>query len=187
MDNIFTPNLFGVEFDPLYSEIEATLAQQDESADPLSMPNPPPKINWPLIAEQSGKLLEQCYDLRVALWLIRADIHQEGIYALFRGLVSLDEQIARNQDSIYPISEESPANSGHAAALGWLSTAQCIAELKSARLTSEHSCSLQELFSTEPITDESNSTQLAISTQLVMINLYFQQNGHPDLLEQFRS
>ncbi|MHA7847769.1 type VI secretion system protein TssA [Serratia sp. D1N4] len=185
MDNTFTPNLFGVEFDPLYSEIEATLAQQEESSDPLSMPNEPPKINWPLVAEQSGKLLEQCYDLRVALWLIRADMHQEGVYALFRGLVSLDEQIARNQDTIYPISEENPANSGHAAALGWLSTAQCIAELKSAHLTTEHPYSVQELFNTESITDESNSTQLALSTQLMTVNSYFQQNGRPDLLEQF--
>ncbi len=185
MDDTFPQDLFGVEFDPLYSEIEATLALQDESADPLSRSNEPPKINWQLVAEQSGKLLEQCYDLRVALWLIRANIHQEGISALFHGLVNLDARIAQNQGFLYPISEDEPVNSGHAAALGWLSTSQCIAELKSARLTAEHPYTVQELINLESVNNESGRLAAASASQLLTVNTYFQQNGRPDLLEQF--
>lgn len=185
MDDTFSQDLFGVEFDPLYSEIEATLAQQDESADPLSMPNEPARINWRLIAEQSAKLLEQCYDLRVALWLIRANMHLEGVSALFNGLTHLHRHITENQGVIYPISEDDPLNSGHAAALGWLSTAQCIAELKSARVTPEHPYSIQELIGNDSTTTESVRSQVAASTQLLLVNTYFQQNGLPDLIEQF--
>lgn len=185
MDDTFSQDLFGVEFDPLYSEIEATLALQYESADPLSRPNEQPKINWRLVAEQSSKLLEQCYDLRVALWLIRANLHREGISALFHGLVSLDARIAEDQDSLYPISEDEPVNSGHAAALGWLSTAQCVAELKSARLTAEHPYIVQELINQESINNESDRLATATASQLLTVNTYFQQNGSPDLLEQF--
>lgn len=185
MDNKRSQNLFGVEFDPLYSEIEATLAQQDESGDPLSMPTEPLKINWRLIAEQASKLLEQCYDLRVVLWLIRANMHREGILALFQGLTKLDEIITKNQLIIYPTAEDEPINSGHAAALGWLSTPQCIAELKSARLMIDHPYSVQELINPEPLNNESGRFTVTSSAQLLTINTYFQQNGHPSLVEQF--
>lgn len=185
MDDTFSQDLFGVEFDPLYSEIEAILAQLNESADPLSMPTEPAKINWRLIAEQSAKLLEQCFDLRVALWLIRANMHLEGMSALFQGLTSLDKQITENQSKIYPISEDEPLNNGHAAALGWLSTAQCIAELKAARVTAEHPYSVQELINVESIAGQSSRTQGVASTQILLVNTYFQQNGLPDLIEQF--
>ncbi|WON77452.1 ImpA family type VI secretion system protein [Serratia sp. UGAL515B_01] len=185
MDDVFSQNLFGVEFDPLYTEIEATLAQQDESADPLSLPDEPPKINWRLIAEQSGKLLEQCYDLRVALWLIRANMHRVGISALFRGLVELEQQVSENRIKLYPISEDEPINSGHAAALGWLSTAQCIAELKSAMLTTEHTYTVSELIYVDSGTNLTDQSQTIPLAQLLTVNTYFQQNGLPDLLEQF--
>ncbi|WP_447908034.1 type VI secretion system protein TssA [Serratia fonticola] len=186
MDTVFSQALFGVEFDPMYIEIEAMLAQHDESADPLSMPNEPPKINWRLVAEQSGKLLEQCYDLRVALWLIRANIQREGISALFCGLVDLDNRIAKTPDSLYPMSEIPPLNSGHAAALGWLSTSQCLAELKSARLAAELPFTIQELLETESIVNESGRSSLATAyPQLLNVNICLQQNGLPDLLEQF--
>ncbi|KFK95543.1 MULTISPECIES: ImpA family type VI secretion system protein [unclassified Serratia (in: enterobacteria)] len=187
MDATFSQDLFGVEFDPLYSEIEATLAQQDESSDPLSTSHEPPKINWQLIAEQCEKLLEQCYDLRVMLWLIRANMHLEGVSALFRGLAKLTDRIAENPDSIYPLSEDIPVNSGHATALGWLSTAQCIAELKSSRLTVEHLFTVQELISSESNANELLRYPLISSTQLLSVNAYFQKNNHPDLLEQFNS
>ncbi|WP_422527454.1 ImpA family type VI secretion system protein [Serratia fonticola] len=180
MDNAFSQALLGVEFDPIYIEIEAMLAQQDESADPLSMPNDPPRINWQLVAEQSGKLLDQCCDLRVSLWLIRANMQREGISALFLGLVDLDNRIVKMPDSLYPISEVPPLNSGHAAALGWLSTAQCIAELKSARLTTDLPFTVQELNE-----NESGRSFAAVSPQLLHVNSCLQKSGLPDLLEQF--
>lgn len=181
MDNISSQDLFGVEFDPLYSEIEATLALQDESADPLSTSNEPQKINWRLVAEQSAKLLEQCYDLRVALWLIRANTHRKGISAFFQGLAELDLRITESQDPLYPISEDEPANSGHAAALGWLSTAQCLAEFKSARLSAEHPHTVQELINTD--NDSGRFISVSVS-QLLAVDTHFQKNGFPDLLMQ---
>lgn len=186
MDSILSQALFGVEFEPMYIEIEAMLAQQDESADPLSMPNEPPRINWRLVAEQSGKLLEQCYDLRVALWLIRANMQLEGTSALFIGLSNLDKRIAEIPDTLYPLSESPPLNSEHAAALGWLSTTQCLAELKTTRLTAELPFTVQDLISNETIINESARSPAAISAQLLNVNTCLQKSGLPDLLEQFK-
>ncbi len=184
MSDIFPQALFGVEYDPAYGEIESILSQLDESADPLSRPHEPPQINWHHISEQANKLLEQCFDLRVMLWFIRANIHIKGISALYDGFMRINAQTQDTDVVIYPQSEEPPLNSGHAAALGWLSTAQCIAELKTARLTEEHPYILQDLITTEALPNGQERYFVTSSTLFLTVNNYFQQNGLPDLKDQ---
>ncbi|MBW7984137.1 type VI secretion system protein TssA [Enterobacillus tribolii] len=183
MADIFSQELYGVEFDPLYGEIESTLTQMDESSDPLSGPDNTAQINWNQLSEQAGKLLEQCYDLRVALWAIRANLHQDGISSLYHGIVELSQLVLNRSDAIYPKSEEGNINGGHAAALGWLSTPQFIAELKSAKLTKEHGVRLSDLINVDAAIS-SERTFSSSSATLLVINTYYQKNGLPDIKEQ---
>ncbi|WP_038928550.1 type VI secretion system ImpA family N-terminal domain-containing protein, partial [Yersinia pestis] len=70
----------------------------------------PPQINWHHISEQANKLLEQCFDLRVMLWFIRANIHIKGISALYDGFMRINAQTQDTDVVIYPQSEEPPLN-----------------------------------------------------------------------------
>lgn len=183
MTNVFSQELYGVEFDPLYGEIEATLAQMDESSDPLAGPDTAVQINWNQVAGQAEKLLEQCYDLRVALWYMRAQLHQEGIVAFWNTLTQLSQRISDTTQIVYPRSYDGDEYSDHAAALGWLSTSQCVAELKLSRLTKEHQYCLHDLINTE--TTLSGEQSFAASmTILLAVNAYYQQHGLPDIKEQ---
>jgi type VI secretion system protein ImpA len=184
MSDIFPQALFGVEYDPAYGEIESILSQLDESADPLSRAHEPVHINWHYVRELADKLLVQCADLRVMVWFIRANIHIKGVSALYDGFVNMSKLVKNADAVIYPQSEELPLNSGHSAALGWLSTAQCIAEIKAIRLTAEHPYTLQDLITTEALSNGQERYSVASSTLLLTINNYFQQNELPDLKDQ---
>ncbi|NDJ56680.1 ImpA family type VI secretion system protein [Enterobacteriaceae bacterium 4M9] len=181
--NTYLHDLYGVEFTPLYGEIEATLAQMDGDRDPLSGPDDAVQVNWNQVAMQAEKLLEQCYDLRVALWLMRAQLHQEGITALWSTLAQLSHRLSDTPEVTYPRSLEGEDYSDHAAALGWLSTSQCIAELKLSRLTKEHNYHLQDLYNTETAFSDERSFA-SLTAMLLVVNSYYQQHGLPDLKEQ---
>lgn len=183
MINIASQELYGVEFDPLYGEIESTLAQLDTPGDPLLGPDVSLQINWNQVAEQAEKLLAQCYDLRVALWLMRARMHQEGISAFWHGITELNQRISSESDSVYPRSTDDNKYSEYAAALGWLSTAQCVAEIKTARLTKEHNYRLQDVINND-ISSAAERTFTSSSAILLTINAWYQQYGLPDINQQ---
>lgn len=184
MSDISSETLFGVEYEPEYGEIESILSQLDESADPLSRSSEPPKINWHHISEMAEKLLEQCFDLRVMVWFIRANVQIKGVFALYESLMSLHQRIQDDSAVIYPRSEEAPVNSGHAAALGWLATAQCIAEIKAMRITPEHSFTLQNLIVNESTSGGQERHAVSSSALVIAVNNYFHKNGLPELTEQ---
>lgn len=184
MSDNFPQTLFGVEYDPAYGEIESILSQLDESADPLSRSSELPHINWHYVSELASKLLEQCADLRVMVWFIRANIQIKGLIALYDGLMKMSQLIENGDVVIYPQSEDPPLNSGHAAALGWLSTAQCIAEIKAIRITAENSYRLQDLIISEPISSGQERYSIGSSSLLLTANNYFQKNAYPDLKDQ---
>lgn len=118
------------------------------------------------------------------VWFIRANIKIKGIYGLYDGLMNLSQLVKDNDAVIYPQSEDPPLNSGHAAALGWLATTQCIAEIKAIHLTEEHSCTLQDIINTGSISNGQDRYSSILSTWLIKVNTYFQKNGLPDLREQ---
>ncbi|CNI23592.1 type VI secretion system protein TssA [Yersinia pekkanenii] len=184
MSDIFPLTLLGVEYDPAYGEIESILSQLDESADPLFRSDEPPYINWHHISELAAKLLEQCSDLRVMVWFIRANIQIKGVFALYDGLMNLNQLVKDDSAVIYPLSDEAPLNSGHAAALGWLATAQCIAEIKATRITAEHSYTLQDIITTALTLSGQERHSITSSSLLITVNNYFKKNGLPDLQEQ---
>ncbi|MFV8800592.1 ImpA family type VI secretion system protein [Yersinia sp. LJYL362] len=184
MFNTFPQASFGIEYDPAYGEIESILSQLDESADPLSRSHEPPNINWHYINELATKLLDQCSDLRVIVWLIRANIQNKGIFALYESLMNLSQLIKDNSAVIYPQSEEEPFNGGHAAALGWLATTHCIAEIKEMRIIEEYSYTLQDMIVTEPTLSGQECYSITPSSLLITVDNYFQKNCLPSLQEQ---
>lgn len=145
--NINDHDIYGVEFDPLFSEIEAILTQSEESANPLSGEDELPQINWITISEKTSELLYQYKDLRVLLWSLRANLYIDGISSLFSGIKNLSELVENNSESLYPKSEDGNIRSGHAAALGWLSASQCISELKQTKITTDHHYTLNDIAS----------------------------------------
>ena len=78
MNEVISTAVNGVEFDPRYSEIEFTLSEFDSQTDPLNAVDNARDINWHAIREQSAALLEQCFDLHVVLWFMRANLHIDG-------------------------------------------------------------------------------------------------------------
>lgn len=183
MDDVLCEALYGVELDPLYGEIESTLAQGEMSADPLAGSDEIPPVNWNQIAEQAEKLLSRRLDLRVFLWHARARLHCEGVSAFFQEMVKLDNLTSHNSIELYPRSEEGGDNGDHAAALGWLSTSRCLAELRTARLTPEHPYRLCEIITTEDV-EEPEKYFSAVASRLLTVNSWFQQNGFPDINQQ---
>ncbi|MDH0354167.1 type VI secretion system ImpA family N-terminal domain-containing protein [Morganella sp. GD04133] len=140
-------DIYGVEFDPIFSEVEAILTQSEESANPLSGEDELPQINWITISEKTSELLYQYKDLRVLLWSLRANLYIDGISSLFSGIKTLNELIENNSELLYPKSEDGDIRSGHAAALGWLSASQCISELKLTKITADHHYTLNDIAS----------------------------------------
>lgn len=143
--NINDHDIYGVEFDPLFSEVEAILTQSEESANPLSGEDELPLINWITISEKTSELLYQYKDLRVLLWSLRANLYIDGISSLFSGMKTLSELIENNSELLYPKSEDGDIRSSHAAALGWLSASQCVAELKQTKITADHNYTLNDI------------------------------------------
>ncbi|HHB1427580.1 TPA: ImpA family type VI secretion system protein [Serratia odorifera] len=136
MNTLVFNDIDGVEYDPLYNEILLALSEHDNSADPLNDSENITIVNWNDIREKSESLLAACQDLRVMMWQLRASLHTQGILALYRGIRRIDEALAAG-GTIYPQMPDEPVGSSHAAALGWLSTASCLSELRKARLTAE--------------------------------------------------
>lgn len=136
----------GGEFDPRYSEVEFILSQFDSQTDPLSRLEEVPAINWNYICEHSEQLLVSCFDLRVVLWRMRANLHLEGVSALFVGATNIDAKYSTSENTIFPQADaDQPTDSIHAAALGWLATPQCLHEIKNSRVFPDDRLTTDEL------------------------------------------
>lgn len=135
----------GVEYDPLYNEILFMLAENDDASDPLNIISQSLPISWNFIQEKATHLLTACIDLRVAMWLMRSELHTLGVAALYKNIKLIDDALVKNPDDVYPHIHDEPAGSGHAAALGWLSTPQCLSEIKVSRLLANSELTLEHI------------------------------------------
>jgi len=145
MDEVVFDKSDGVEYDPLYNEILFMLAENDDASDPLNIISQSLPISWNFIQEKATYLLTACIDLRVAMWLMRSELHTLGIAALYKTIKLIDDALVKNPDDVYPHIHDEPAGSGHAAALGWLSTPQCLSEIKAARLLANSELTLEHI------------------------------------------
>lgn len=183
MNTIVFNEVDGVEYDPLYNEILLALSEHDNSADPLNNSENITTINWLDIREKSERLLEACQDLRVMMWHLRASLHTQGILALFQNVHLIDEALAAG-GVLYPQMPDEPAGSSHAAALGWLSTASCLSELRKARLTPEIPLALDAVQASLAQESESPVSFPELVVMLENSAAYYLELGCPPLQAQ---
>ncbi|MBH3062018.1 type VI secretion system ImpA family N-terminal domain-containing protein, partial [Serratia ureilytica] len=146
MNEVISTEVNGVEFDPRYSEIEFTLSEYDSQTDPLNAVDNARDINWHAIREQSAALLEQCFDLHVVLWFMRANLHIDGFSAFYQGIKDIDAKYAEEGATIFPQADMEPSSdSFHAAALGWLATSSCLHEIKNSKIFPDTPLTTDEL------------------------------------------
>lgn len=173
----------GVEFDPLYNEILFILAEYDNSIDPLNDQQAVEQINWLDIREKSERLLMACNDLRVIIWFMRAGFHTLGVAALWQGIKLIDDLLTA-KEKIYPLLADEPEGSGHAAALGWLSTPSCLSDLKKTRLSADIGLTFEALH--ENALHRADST-IGFAELIVMLDnadSYYQAQNMPVLFNQ---
>lgn len=183
MNGIVFSELDGVEFDPLYNEILFILAEYDNSIDPLNNQAAVEQINWLDIREKSERLLTACNDLRVIIWFMRAGFHTLGVAALWQGIKLIDDLLAA-KETIYPLLADEPAGSGHAAALGWLSTPSCLSELKKARLAPEIGLTFEAVYENALQSAESTVTFAELIVLLDNADSGYQAQDTPTLALQ---
>lgn len=184
MDTVIFNETDGVEYDPLYNEILLALSGYDNSADPLNDSENSEPVSWIDIRGKSERLLSVCPDLRVLVWHMRACLHTQGIIALYRGIRRIDNVLAAG-GTIYPQIPDEPAGRSHAAALGWLSTTFCVAELKKVRLTQEIPLALDTVQAS--LTQEGEPA-LSFSELVMLLEnsaVHYQENESPPLQAQF--
>ncbi|WP_053115916.1 ImpA family type VI secretion system protein [Winslowiella iniecta] len=183
MNEIVFSELEGVEFDPLYNEILFILAEHDNSIDPLNNQQAGEQINWLDIREKSERLLMVCHDLRVIIWFMRAGFHTLGVAALWQGIKLIDDLLAA-KETVYPLLVDEPVGSGHAAALGWLSTPSCLSELKKARLASEIGLTFEAVYENALQSAESTVTFAELIVMLDSADSGYQAQNTPVLSQQ---
>lgn len=177
----------GVEFDPRYSEIEFLLGQFDSQADPLNYVGDVARINWGLIFEYSEQLLAKCFDLRVALWWMRAKFHLEGISAFYVCVALIDNHYERGDITVFPQADAGqPADSFHAAALGWLATSQCLHDLRNSRIVADNQLTINELLNMRVVQgQDERDLHFSEAVKIVsMADTQFSDQRLPTLQEQ---
>lgn len=186
MNEVISTEVNGVEFDPRYSEIEFTLSEYDSQTDPLNAVDNARDINWHAIREQSAALLEQCFDLHVVLWFMRANLHIDGFSAFYQGIKDIDAKYAEEGATIFPQADMEPSSdSFHAAALGWLATSSCLHEIKNSKIFPDTPLTTDELLNMRLDEQEGKSLHFSeVVKVLGQADSYFAGRNLPSLKEQ---
>ena len=186
MNEVISTEVNGVEFDPRYSEIEFTLSEYDSQTDPLNAVDNARDINWHAIREQSAALLEQCFDLHVVLWFMRANLHIDGFSAFYQGIKDIDAKYAEEGATIFPQADMEPSSdSFHAAALGWLATSSCLHEIKNSKIFPDTPLTTDELLNMRLNEQEGKSLHFSeVVKVLGQADSYFAGRNLPSLKEQ---
>ncbi|HGE8486220.1 TPA: ImpA family type VI secretion system protein [Serratia marcescens] len=186
MNEVISTAVNGVEFDPRYSEIEFTLSEFDSQTDPLNAVDNARDINWHAIREQSAALLDQCFDLHVVLWFMRANLHIDGFSAVYQGIRAIDGKYAEEGSTIFPQADMEPAtDSFHAAALGWLATSSCLHEIKNSKIFPDTPLTTDELLNMRMDEQEGKSLHFSeVVKVLGQADSYFAGRNMPSLKEQ---
>ncbi len=186
MNEVISTAVNGVEFDPRYSEIEFTLSEFDSQTDPLNAVDNARDINWHAIREQSAALLEQCFDLHVVLWFMRANLHIDGFLAVYQGITTIDGKYAEEGSTIFHQADMEPAtDSFHAAALGWLATSSCLHDIKNSKIFPDTPLTTDELLNMRMNEQKGKSLHFSeVVKVLGQADSYFAGRNMPSLKEQ---
>ena len=91
-----------LEYDPAFIELEEKIKGTPEVEIGGKIVQEAKEPNWAEIQSAAGDLLTRTHDLRVAICLIRALVHTEGLMGLRDGLKLLQCFIERFWDTLYP-------------------------------------------------------------------------------------
>ncbi|HGM5167636.1 TPA: type VI secretion system ImpA family N-terminal domain-containing protein, partial [Serratia marcescens] len=176
----------GVEFEPSYCELEFALSEYDSQNDPLNALDIVNDINWSVIRDKARELLERCFDLRVILWLMRANLHIDGFSAVYQGIATIDAKYAEEGATIFPQADMEPSSdSFHAAALGWLATSSCLHEIKNSKIFPDTPLTTDELLNMRLDEQEGKSLHFSeVVKVLGQADSYFAGRNLPSLKEQ---
>ncbi|HIE3987524.1 ImpA family type VI secretion system protein [Serratia nevei] len=177
---------YGIEFEPSYCELEFALSEYDSQNDPLNALDIGNDINWNVIRDKARELLERCFDLRVILWLMRANLHIDGFSAVYQGITTIDGKYAEEGSTIFPQADMEPAtDSFHAAALGWLATLSCLHEIKNSKIFPDTPLTTDELLNMRLDEQEGKSLHFSeVVKVLGQADSYFAGRNLPSLKEQ---
>lgn len=90
-----------LEYDAAYQELErAVQGKPEQVIGDHTIPAVPP--NWPEVQNLAAGLLGQSKDLRIAIWMARALVRQEGLAGLASGMELLEGLLTRYWDTIHP-------------------------------------------------------------------------------------
>ncbi|WP_149542892.1 type VI secretion system protein TssA, partial [Serratia marcescens] len=160
--------------------------EYDSQTDPLNAVDNARDINWHAIREQSAALLEQCFDLHVVLWFMRANLHIDGFSAFYQGIKDIDAKYAEEGATIFPQADMEPSSdSFHAAALGWLATSSCLHEIKNSKIFPDTPLTTDELLNMRLDEQEGKSLHFSeVVKVLGQADSYFAGRNLPSLKEQ---
>lgn len=131
-------------------------------------------------------LLEQCFDLHVVLWFMRANLHIDGFSAFYQGIKDIDAKYAEEGATIFPQADMEPSSdSFHAAALGWLATSSCLHEIKNSKIFPDTPLTTDELLNMRLDEQEGKSLHFSeVVKVLGQADSYFAGRNLPSLKEQ---
>lgn len=182
--NFINENL---DSDPLYNEIEYKISQLDDFTDPLPNNNTNEnnnRINWNELLIDTENLLAKGIDIRVILWRMRATLHVDGISSLYENIKIL-ENVIINQDKDNLTEEDKQMLSSFSASLGWLSTSQCINDVKNSFLCPAVRVTVKTISEIDILQSNNTLTYPELITSIEKANSYFKNEKNiPALKEQ---
>lgn len=173
-----------LKFDPLYVDVELSLAKFDEIDDPLGYTLPEEKFDWYKIRDNCSYLISKNFDLRVELWLLRAELNLRGGIVLFESIKKIEHYLL--DLSITEVAEDKTLllNGDGAAALSWISSVQCLSLIKKSQLIPGGGLSYDDIFSRGLSSDSTELSYSQIVSAVSQVNEVYHQAGLPALSEQ---
>lgn len=121
-------------------QLEKLITHHDAEGDaPLRVGDEP--FRWSTVQTLAESILETISDLNVAVWLLRAQIIQNGLNGLQGGLAKLAELVRRPSTDLHPKTEEDddePPAQTHALVLGWLGGEEFLSLIRTIPIDPEH-------------------------------------------------
>lgn len=184
-----------IELDPLYIDIEFSLAKIDASNDPLESIHAAEAINWGEIYAHCLLLQEKRFTLRVETWCLRAGLHTRGCAALYESLINIDRFLSgpfsaaeSERQAVAGATDSCDSGDELAAILSWLSTQQCLCLCRGSMLGPDHPVTLEQLRAAGDSYDEAQGLNFSqIVSALSQANIWYQSVSLPSLSEQFSS
>jgi type VI secretion system protein ImpA len=139
------------EFVDLFQQLDGMVNAFDaEGAGPLRKGEQP--FSWAAVETLALPLAEVTPDLRVGIWLLRAEMAREGLPGLARGMARLAAWMQLPADQLHPLAEvDEPSRELHALLLAWLSTPAFLGAVRDASIWREAPFTITGVFESQDL------------------------------------